>query len=243
MSQSETPAERSIVAILNEFVERGRRFAARADVPPSQVKMWSGTVRAQLRNLFGSDSDIFRLWPTPETPFPPDRARETLLERVERLQRLLDGLSTAATSALASNRAGRIFIGHGRSPVWRELKDFLQERLGLPWDEFNREAAAGVATTERLTEMLNSASFAFLVMTAEDEHADQTLHARENVVHELGLFQGKLGMRRAIILLEQGCEVFSNVHGLTYISFPRGHIAASFEEIRRVLERESVIAT
>jgi archaellum component FlaC len=26
---------------------------------------------------------------------------------------------------------GRIFIGHGRPPIWRELKDFLQEKLGL----------------------------------------------------------------------------------------------------------------
>ena len=27
-------------------------------------------------------------------------------------------------------------------------------------------------------------------MTAEDEHADGTKHARENVIHEVGLFQG-----------------------------------------------------
>jgi hypothetical protein len=31
-----------------------------------------------------------------------------------------------------------VFIGHGRSVVWRELKDFVQDRLKLPWDEFNR---------------------------------------------------------------------------------------------------------
>src|SRR5438045_2725225 len=31
-----------------------------------------------------------------------------------------------------------VFIGHGRSPLWRELKDFIQDRLQLPWDEFNR---------------------------------------------------------------------------------------------------------
>jgi hypothetical protein len=30
-----------------------------------------------------------------------------------------------------------IFIGHGRSHVWRELKDFIEGRLGLPVDEFN----------------------------------------------------------------------------------------------------------
>ena len=89
--------------------------------------------------------------------------------------------------------------------------------------------------------MLKSAAFALLIMTAEDEHADETLHARENVIHEVGLFQGNLGLRRAIILLEEGCTTFSNIHGLTYISFPRGRISAAFEYIRRVLERERIV--
>ena len=87
-----------------------------------------------------------------------------------------------------------IFIGHGRSKVWQDLKDFLQDRLNLDWDEFNREPVAGYSTKERLEQMLERVTFAFLIMTAEDEHADETLHARENVIHEIGLFQGRLGV-------------------------------------------------
>jgi predicted nucleotide-binding protein len=136
---------------------------------------------------------------------------------------------------------GVIFIGHGRSGVWRELKDFVQERLGLKWDEFNRETSAGRATKERLQEMLDKASFAFLVMTAEDERADGSLQARANVIHEVGLFQGRLGFERAIILLEEGCNEFSNIVGLGQIRFPKGNIMASSEEVRRVLEREKLI--
>jgi predicted nucleotide-binding protein len=136
-----------------------------------------------------------------------------------------------------------IFIGHGRSLLWRELKDFLTERLGLEWEEFNREATAGRSTKERLEEMLNKAAFAFIVMTAEDESKSGDLHPRANVVHEAGLFQGRLGFSRAIILFEDGCAEFSNIHGLTQIRFPRGNISASFEEIRRVLEREGMLAT
>ena len=30
-----------------------------------------------------------------------------------------------------------VFIGHGRSLVWRELKDFVEDRLGIPVDEFD----------------------------------------------------------------------------------------------------------
>jgi len=135
----------------------------------------------------------------------------------------------------------KVFIGHGNSLVWRDLKDFLKDRLHLDWDEFNREPAAGFPTTERINQMLDTAQFAFIVMTAEDEHSDKSLHARENAIHEAGLFQGRLGFPKAIILLEDGCSEFSNIKGLTQIRFPKGHIDAKFEEIRRVLEREKVI--
>ena len=136
----------------------------------------------------------------------------------------------------------RVFIGHGRSPVWRELKDFLKDKLGLPVEEFNRVPAAGVSITERLSEMLNSATIAFLVMTGEDEQPSGELRARENVVHEAGLFQGRHGFKRAIVLLEEGCGKFSNNAGLVHISFPRDNIKAAFQDIREVLEREGVLS-
>ena len=134
----------------------------------------------------------------------------------------------------------KIFIRHGHSPVWREFKDFLQNNLSLPWEEFNRLPQAGIWTGERLSEMLDSACFAFLIMTGEDERNGE-LHARENVIHEIGLFQGKLGFRRAIILLEEGCKDFSNIHGLTYIPFPKNGISGKYEEVRLTLQREKII--
>ena len=134
-----------------------------------------------------------------------------------------------------------VFIGHGRSHVWKDLKDFVQDRLRLPWDEFNRVPVAGITNIARLSEMLDSAAIALLVMTAEDEQADGTVRARMNVIHEAGLFQGRLGFTKAIVILEVGCEEFSNIQGLGQIRFPRGNIKASFEEVRQVLEREGVI--
>jgi predicted nucleotide-binding protein len=134
-----------------------------------------------------------------------------------------------------------VFIGHGGSHDWRDLKDFIQDRLALPWDEFNRVPVAGVTNIQRLSEMLDSAVIAFLVMTGEDEQKDGKLRARMNVIHEAGLFQGRLGFSRAIVLLEEGCEEFSNIEGLGQIRFPKGKIKVAFEEIRRVLEREGIV--
>jgi predicted nucleotide-binding protein len=156
--------------------------------------------------------------------------------------RMAEHLGRMSGTGIRSAKSGnRVFIGHGRSPAWRELKDFLEDRLRLDWEEFNRVPAAGVWTGDRLSSMLDNASAAFLICTAEDEHADSTKHARENVIHEAGLFQGRLGFERAVILLEDGCAEFSNVHGLGQIHFPKGNISAKFEEIRSVLEREGII--
>lgn len=142
-----------------------------------------------------------------------------------------------------STQGNMIFIGHGQSPLWRELKDFIHERLHLEWDEFNRIPVAGVTNISRLSDMLNSASFALIVLTGEDERADGAIQARMNVIHEAGLFQGKLGFNKAILLLEEGCEEFSNIQGLNQIRFPKGNISAAFEQIRATLEREGHISS
>lgn len=137
----------------------------------------------------------------------------------------------------------KVFVGHGRSLVWLELRAFLRERLNLEVEDFNRIPVAGVTNVARLSDMLDAAAVAFLVLTGEDEQVDGTQRSRQNVVHEVGLFQGRLGFGRAIVLLEDGCDEFSNIHGLGQIRFPKGNVGAAFEEIRRVLEREGVVPT
>ena len=166
-----------------------------------------------------------------------DAAARLCLNAASHLQR-----KSGTKSSAASSRVGtKVFIGHGRSLAWRELKDFVQDRLGLPWDEFNRVPIAGVTNIARLLEMLDSAAIALLVLTGEDELADGDVQPRMNVVHEAGLFQGRLGFTRAIVVLEEGGKEFSNIQGLGHIRFPKGRISAAFEEVRGVLEREEII--
>jgi len=161
------------------------------------------------------------------------------------IEKMVPTLETSAREDQRKRKmtaAGKtVFVGHGRAGIWRELKDFLKEKLHLSVEEFNSVAVAGVTTASRLEEILDSVAFAFLVMTAEDEQPDGKYRARENVVHEAGLFQGRLGFKKAIILLEEGCEEFSNIHGLNRITFPKNNISSVFETIRQVLEREGLV--
>jgi predicted nucleotide-binding protein len=163
-------------------------------------------------------------------------------EAAEICNKIASHLERKSRKAIAVARIGtNVFIGHGRSGMWRELKDFIDQRLSLPWDEFNRVPVAGITNITRLSEMLDAAAVALIVMTAEDELADGKVQARMNVIHEAGLFQGRLGFTKAIVLLEEGCEEFTNIQGLGQIRFAKGNVGSAFEEIRLVLEREGLI--
>lgn len=84
----------------------------------------------------------------------------------------------------------KIFVGHGGSPQWRDLKDHLHEQHGYDVVSYETGSRAGHTIRDVIEEMLEASSFAILVMTAEDKMEDGTVRARQNVIHETGLFQG-----------------------------------------------------
>jgi len=131
-----------------------------------------------------------------------------------------------------------IFIGHGHDPQWRDLKDHLHEKHGLNVSAYEIGPRAGKSIKEALEEMLDKSSFALLVLTGEDININGELHARENVIHELGLFQGRLGFTRAIALLEDGVQEFSNILGINQIRFGKGRIKETFGDILATIRRE-----
>lgn len=131
-----------------------------------------------------------------------------------------------------------VFIGHGRSQAWRDLKDHLHDKHGIPIEAYETGARAGHTIRDILEEMVGKSSFAILVMTGEDEQVDGALRARQNVIHEAGLFQGRLGFSRAILLLEDGVDEFSNVAGVQYVKFAKGNIKETFGEVLATIRRE-----
>ena len=131
-----------------------------------------------------------------------------------------------------------VFIGHGHSTLWRDLKDQLQDQHGYEVVAYEVGARAGHQIRDVLEQMLSQSNFAILVMTGEDKTTDHRLHPRQNVVHELGLFQGRLGFSRAIVLLEEGTEEFSNINGVHQIRFSKGNVKETFGDVLATLNRE-----
>lgn len=142
------------------------------------------------------------------------------------------------STVVVEPRSPKIFIGHGHDLQWRDLKDHLREQHGLNVIAYEIGPRAGLSVKEVLEKMLDDSSFALLVLTGEDLHVDGEIHARENVIHELGLFQGRLGFRRAIAIIEEGVKEFSNILGVNQVRFPRNRIKETFGDIVATIRRE-----
>lgn len=133
----------------------------------------------------------------------------------------------------------RVFIGHGHDPAWRDLKDHLQDKQGYDVEAYETGARAGHHIRDILDDMLQDSDCAVLVLTGEDETREGELLARQNVIHELGLFQGRLGFSRGIMVVEEGTKEFSNMHGVQQIRFSKGNIREAFGDVLATLRRES----
>jgi predicted nucleotide-binding protein len=135
---------------------------------------------------------------------------------------------TSATEFMA-------FISHGRSAGWHEVQAFVEKDLNIPTIELAQQPNRGRSVLQKLDEEGSSCSYAIIVMTGDDEMADGTARARENVMHEIGFFQGRFGLANVCILHEEGTNIPSNIHGLVYIPFPKGQPSFSFGALMREL--------
>lgn len=129
----------------------------------------------------------------------------------------------------------RVFISHGRAADWREVQPFIERDVGLETLELAQQPNRGRTVLQKLSEEAGRSSFAVIVMTGDDSVGDEAPRARENVIHEIGYFQGRYGLHRVALLYEEGTNIPSNIHGLVYIPFPSGLISAAFSTLQREL--------
>jgi len=135
-------------------------------------------------------------------------------------------------------RQGNIFISHGHNELLKfKLKDFLISRLQKKPIILSDEANQGLTVVEKLETVSEKCSFAIILLTKDDEQKDGGMRARQNVIHEIGFFQGKYGRNRVILLAEQGIELFTNISGITRIDFKPDHFEGVFEKLRLEIER------
>ena len=128
-----------------------------------------------------------------------------------------------------------VFIGHGRDRQWEKLKAHFQDKHGLEVTAYEIGVRAGHTIRDILDSVVRKSSMALLVLTGEDKTGSA---ARQNVIYECGLFQGRLGFDRAILLAEDGVDLASNLDHIPQLRFRKGRISEVFGDVVASLRRE-----
>ncbi|MEK6257124.1 MAG: nucleotide-binding protein [Planctomycetota bacterium] len=129
-----------------------------------------------------------------------------------------------------------VFITHGRSNDWRVVQPFIERDVGIPTIELAQEANLGRTIIEKLIDNAGLCDTAVIVMTGDDNANDNEARVRENVMHEIGFFQGRYGRNRVVLLHEEGVNIPTNLSGVAYIPFPKSRIEAGFHVLQRELK-------
>jgi len=99
------------------------------------------------------------------------------------------------------------------------LERFDGDLLCVPWwESFN----LGQYTFEDLTRQARVVDGAIIVAAKDDKvwyREKSGNRPRDNVIFEFGLFASRLGLKRTIILAQEGVELPSDIHGVTFLPF------------------------
>jgi predicted nucleotide-binding protein len=242
------------ISLLQKVINNAHEIYESKYLSPNFIR-WERNTRLAISNIFGDNSQHIQEFN--RINFEPDselgflaaaKLLESMVEEIDDYWPEDNDNPQALPSATSNLQSTKpvikpcVFIGHGRSKLWARLKIFLQDEMGLDTITYESESHVGESIIPILEKMLDRATFAVLVLTAEDETSEGLKRARQNVVHEAGLFQGRLGFKRAVVIRQEGLEDFTNVAGLQYISFNGDRIEDIFYELQRVLKREGMLS-
>jgi predicted nucleotide-binding protein len=241
---------KSLAAVASENTSRNRgagEVKTRANFPPDLVQHYFTQARSHLATLRRLLPDLFddfqEIGASPEMEMATQSGIPATFNfsrtQVEKLIRDLDQIfEIRANSELATpqvSKEHRVFISHGASQDWLLVQPFIEKDVLIPTLELAQEPNQGRTIIEKLVANAARCDSAVIVMTGDDLAMDQA-RVRENVMHEIGYFQGVFGRRSVILLHEEGVNIPSNLSGVAYIPFPNGNIQASFHVLQRELD-------
>jgi predicted nucleotide-binding protein len=241
---------KALLAVMNENVSRNRsagQALTRTNYPPEQVQHYfvqAATNLEILKKLLPALYDDFQPMETsPTTAMVAEAGQAAPMHfsrsQAERLVRDIDQVfEVRANSELEQPKAEAvrcIFITHGHSNDWRIVQPFIEKDVGFDTIELAQEANLGRTIIEKLFDNAARCDSAVIVMTGDDLANKNEARVRENVMHEIGFFQGRYGRNVVILLHEEGVNIPTNLAGVAYIPFPKGSIETAFHVLQREL--------
>ena len=240
---------KAVVAAMNENVSRNRsagEVLTRTNFAPEQVEHYFKqaahveTLKTLLPDLY-AEFQAVETKPAmemaaskPNVPAPWHFSRAKMERLVRDIDQIFEVRANSELHAPVAQPPRRVFISHGRSKDWLLVQPYIEKDLRLATLELAQEPNLGQTLIEKLVANAGRCDSAVIVMTGDDLAEDEA-RVRENVMHEIGYFQGCYGRRAAVLLHEDGVNVPTNLGGIAYVPFPKGNIEAAFHVLQREL--------
>lgn len=129
-----------------------------------------------------------------------------------------------------------IFLSHGKSPLWQEVANYIEQKLAHEVVEFTEALNQGRTAIQKLEQDTEECAFAIIVLTADDEQASGSPRSREKVIHEIGYCQGTFGRENVLVLKQDGVAEFSDLAGIVYVPFAGNDIKSTFSRLQTEIE-------
>jgi len=140
----------------------------------------------------------------------------------------------------------KIFIIHGHAEdKWRELRDLLEDKLGLK-DRvivLKEEVSRSETVIQKFEKYAKRCCYGVALITPDDEVKKtdaEYRQARPNVIFETGWFFGRFGANRLCILKRVGTEIPSDLGGVVTLEFNKD-VGEKFLEIKEELQAAGIV--
>ena len=243
---------KAVTSAINENVSRNRsggEVLTRSTFPPEAIGHYFTqgaalieSLRKLLPDLYGDFHPVKvapekeMVAPSPGQPTPMHFSRTQAEQLIRDIDHVFEIRANSQLEQPKQDVVQRVFITHGRSHDWRAVQAFVEKDVQLPTIELAQEANLGRTIIEKLIDSATRCSSAVIVMTGDDFANEDESRVRENVMHEIGFFQGRYGRNFVILLHEEGVNVPTNLAGVAYIPFPKGNVEAGFHVLQRELK-------
>lgn len=204
----------------------------------------------EIKGIVG-DPNFDMVVPRPEMSinghtYSPVGTMANIIAAGQELTRYIDGVlslvipsgeGTAPLEATAAPVPPKVFIGHGRNELVRHrVKGFIADRCGFEPIILEELPSAGLTVVEKLEKYGRPADYAVLILTGDDITPSGEVQARQNVIEEVGWFQGALGRDRTALLVQEGTAIPSNIAGVVYVGFAGDEVQSAFDKLRAEFE-------
>jgi hypothetical protein len=132
-----------------------------------------------------------------------------------------------------------VFIGHGESPVWKELAGYLLNQQGYAVKPYGIDAGSEKAVREVLDEPGFSKGFAVILVAESDSVSEGSRGFIDFASRDADFFRVRLGSSRVAVIVEGEMSLLGGAtSGIRVFCHARGKTRESFWEVLEMLHRE-----